>query len=238
MVIIGAAGGIGRACAQRLAGRFPLLLLGRSLEPLQSLAAELPDAEAVAVDASDRAALLAAISAFAESRGRPTGLLNCAGSIVLGPAQRTSEAAFLEVLQVNLVTAFNAIAVAQAQMRQGSVVLMSSVAARLGLVNHEAIAAAKAGVEGLVRAAAASGAKRGLRVNGVAPGLVDTPLASGLLSQPAMRQASERMHPLGRIGQPDDIAAVIVHLLDPANNWISGQIIGVDGGLGTLRPPG
>jgi NAD(P)-dependent dehydrogenase (short-subunit alcohol dehydrogenase family) len=105
-----------------------------------------------------------------------------------------------------------------------------------GLANHEAIAAAKAGVLGLMLSAAATYASMNLRVNAVAPGLVQSSLTAQLTASEASRKVSESMHALGRIGQPEDIARAIVFLLDPANDWITGQVLGVDGGLSSIRP--
>jgi NAD(P)-dependent dehydrogenase (short-subunit alcohol dehydrogenase family) len=117
----------------------------------------------------------------------------------------------------------------------GSIVLMSSAAARIGLPNHEAIAAAKAGIIGLTLSAAATYAKKGIRINCVAPGLVDTPLAAKLLSNPASRSAGEAMHPLGEIIAPQQVAQTIGWLLSTPN--VTGQVIGVDGGLASLKVP-
>ena len=102
--------------------------------------------------------------------------------------------------------------------------------------NHEAIAAAKAGIIGLTLAAAASYAGNQLRVNAVAPGLTETPLTQSLTANESARKLSEAMHALGRLGQPEDIARAIVFLLDPANSWITGQVLAVDGGLSRVRP--
>jgi NAD(P)-dependent dehydrogenase (short-subunit alcohol dehydrogenase family) len=112
---------------------------------------------------------------------------------------------------------------------------MSSAAASVGLANHEAISAAKAGVEGLVRSAAATYAPHDIRVNCVAPGLVDTPLAKSITSNETALKASTAMHPLRRIGKPGDIARVIEWLLGPEATWITGQALGVDGGLARVR---
>ena len=101
--------------------------------------------------------------------------------------------------------------------------------------NHDAIGAAKAGVEGLVRSASATYAKRGLRFHAVAPGLVDTPLAAAITSNPKAVEASAAMHPLGRIGEPEEIARAIEFLLDPENSWLSGDVMRMDGGLANLR---
>ena len=117
----------------------------------------------------------------------------------------------------------------------GSGVLMSSCAASVGLPNHEAIAAAKAGVEGLVRAAAATYAGSGLRFNAVAPGLVATPMAMRITENESALKASVAMHPLVRIGQPEDVAPSIAFLLGEASAWTTGQVLGVDGGLARLK---
>jgi NAD(P)-dependent dehydrogenase (short-subunit alcohol dehydrogenase family) len=117
----------------------------------------------------------------------------------------------------------------------GSVVLMSTAAAHVGLPNHEAIAAAKAGVEGLARSAAATYASRGLRFNVVAPGLVETPLSERITSSEAGRKASLAMHPLGRLGEPGEVAGVVSWLLGAESSWVTGQVFVVDGGLSAVR---
>ncbi len=114
-------------------------------------------------------------------------------------------------------------------------VLVSTAAVRLGLPNHEAIAAAKGGLEGLVRSAAATYARGNLRVNAVAPGLIETPLSERVRSSERARAHSLSLHALGRFGSPDDIASAIAWLLQPENSWVTGQVLGVDGGLGVVR---
>ena len=111
----------------------------------------------------------------------------------------------------------------------------SSAAGRIGLANHEAIAAAKAGVIGLTLSAAATYAARGLRVNCVAPGLVHTKMSEKITSNPSAEAFSKALHPLGRLGTPDDIGALAALLLSEDSSWITGQVFGVDGGLGTLK---
>ncbi len=118
----------------------------------------------------------------------------------------------------------------------GSVVLVSSAAAMAGFANHEVITAAKAGIIGLTLSAAATYASCNIRFNAVAPGLTQTPLTLSLTSNDAARKYSEEMRALGRLGEPKDVARTIVFLLDPANDWITGQIWAVDGGLSHIRP--
>jgi NAD(P)-dependent dehydrogenase (short-subunit alcohol dehydrogenase family) len=232
-LIIGATGGIGSELSRRLAvGGWKPALAARSEEKLRSLAAEL-DAEWINIDATSFEQIDRAFEAFPNI----TAVVNLVGSIMLKPAHATSEKDLQDTLDLNLKTAFGVVRAAGRSFRQrgGSVVLTSTCAASMGLANHEAIAAAKAGVEGLVRAAAATYAPSRIRVNAVAPGLVRTPLSARITgSEPALK-TSLAMHPLGRIGEPADVARAIEFLLDPAANWITGQVIGVDGGLARVR---
>jgi 3-oxoacyl-[acyl-carrier protein] reductase len=117
----------------------------------------------------------------------------------------------------------------------GSVALVSSVAARTGLANHEAIASAKAALIGLALSAAATYAAKRIRFNVVAPGLTRTPLTEKITANEAAMKASVQMHPLGRIGEPEEIASAIEWFLDPGQSWVTGQVLGVDGGLGAVR---
>lgn len=168
--------------------------------------------------------------------GALNGMAFCVGSILLKSAIATTDTEWQQTLTLNLTAAFYATRAALRTMspRGGSIVLVSSAAARIGLANHEAIAAAKAGVDGLVRAAAASNARRHIRVNAIAPGLVETPLSASLTSRESALNYSRSLHALGRIGRPGEVAAAIAWLLDPAQSWITGQVLGVDGGLATV----
>ncbi|ESQ75075.1 SDR family NAD(P)-dependent oxidoreductase [Asticcacaulis sp. AC402] len=178
-----------------------------------------------------------AVDRVVRDAGQLDGIVNCAGSLMLRAAHLTTRAQYDETIAASLTTAFATVRAAGRHMTQGgSVVLISSAAARTGLANHEAIAAAKAGIIGLTLSAAATYAGSGLRVNAIAPGLIASPLTAALTGSETSLRVSEAMHALGRIGQPQDAARAIVFLLDPANDWITGQVLGVDGGLGSVRP--
>ena len=231
--LIGATGGIGAATARRLVSKgAEVILAGRSLEKLIPLATELSAAHVV-VDAAGFDALDAAV----QGAGAIDGIINCAGSLLLKPAHLTTEREYRETVECSLTTAFATVrAGAKAMMSTGgSIVLCATAAARAGFAHHEAIAAAKGGVLALTMAAAASYGARHIRVNCVAPGLVQTPLTARITQNEASLKASQAMHALGRIGQPEDIASAISWLVDPENSWVTGQVIGVDGGLGTVR---
>lgn len=240
ILVIGATGGIGRAVAEHLRGQgHRPLLAARSEEPLRALASALdcPFHTADTRDPARTEALLAWAGDEALHQGPLDGVVHAVGSILLKPVHRTSDQDWSDTLAQNLTTAFHVTRAATPLLasRGGALVLFSTAAAHLGLPNHEAIAAAKAGVEGLARSAAATWASRGVRVNVVAPGLVDTPLSSHLTRPGPSLDASLRMHPLGRIGQPADLVpAVLAALFSP---WMTGQVLVVDGGLSGLKIP-
>ena len=232
--LIGAAGGIGSALARRLTAKgVEVVLAGRNEAKLALLGQELGAAH-IRLNAADFDALGQAVA----DAGPINALVNCAGSLLLKPAHLTTEQEFRETIELNLTTAFSAVrAGAKAMMNSGgSIVLCATAAARAGMANHEAIAAAKGGVLGLTMAAAASYASRNIRVNCVAPGLVDTPLAARITTNEGSLKVSQAMHALGRIGKPEDVASAIAWLIDPENSWVTGQVLGVDGGLATVRP--
>ncbi|HRW75249.1 MAG TPA: SDR family oxidoreductase [Saprospiraceae bacterium] len=165
------------------------------------------------------------------------GLVYAPGSIVLKPFRSLKPEQFREDYEINVIGAIRTIQEAMPALKrvdQASVVLFSTVAVGQGMPFHASIAAAKGAIEGLTRSLAAELAPA-IRVNAVAPSLTETPLSGKLLSTPEKIEASARRHPLQRVGQAGDIASMATFLLDPQHSWISGQVIGVDGGLSTLR---
>ena len=236
-VLLGATGGIGSEVAHRLADGGAQLVLGARTESDVHALADETDGDAFPLDATQFDEVQSAVKHATDTYDRLDGVVNFVGSILLKPAHLTSVDEYRTQVSKNLDTAFNAVkAGARAMMREGgSIVLMTSAVARTGLKNHEAIAAAKGGVTGLMRAAAATYAGRGVRVNAVAPGLVESRMSSDILSSKAGRKQSEKMHALGRVGQPEDVAPAVCWLLDRDTTWVTGQVIGVDGGLGTVR---
>ena len=237
-LVLGASGGIGSAVVRQLRGNgAKLLLAGRDEARLSRLAEETRSAMTV-FDAVDFAAVENAVAQARElGGGRLDGIASCVGSLLLKPAHRTSASEWHAVLDTNLGSAFAVVRAAGALMREpASIVFCSSAAATLGMANHEAIAAAKAGIEGLVRAAASTYSGRGLRFHAVAPGLVRTELARPALASERLAESSRAAHAVGRIGEPDDVASAIVWLLRPENSWLTGQVLHVDGGLARVRP--
>jgi NAD(P)-dependent dehydrogenase (short-subunit alcohol dehydrogenase family) len=237
-VILGGSGGIGSAVARNLVARgAKVALAARGEERLESLAAELGNASTGVVDATDMSSVEDFVRSTADANEGLDGIVNCVGSILLKAAHQTKEEEWRHTIAANLDSAFATVRAGAKVMGRsgGSIVLMSSSAARVGLPSHEAIAAAKAGVIGLARSAAATYAGKGIRVNAVAPGLVDTPMSAGITGNEMMLKASTAMHPLGRIGSPEEVASVIAWLLSEESSWVTGQVIGIDGGLATVR---
>lgn len=175
--------------------------------------------------------------ASVKESGEIHGVLHCVGSFAVRPPHAMNKEAFESVISTNLTSAFLTLSIAgKAMLSQahGRMVFMSSVAGSLGLVNHEAISAAKGGVESMVRSAAATYANRGLRINAVAPGLTDTKLASPIMSNETASQAASQKIPIKRVGQKEEVANVIKWLLTEAPENFTGQILHTDGGMSNV----
>ncbi len=237
-IIFGGAGGIGSALAAQIgkAGD-TVVIVSRDEQRLQSVSAE-TGAEYLVADAGKSAEVDRVVSEVASKHGRIDAVANCIGSILLKPAHLTSDDEWASTISTNLTTSFHIVRAAVRVMQKqqgGSIVLLASAVARRGMVNHEAIAAAKGGVAALAQSAAATYARYGVRVNCVAPGLVRTPLTKAITENELSLKASIQMHPLGRIGTPEDVASAVHWLLRPEQGWITGQCLGVDGGLAAVQ---
>jgi len=170
--------------------------------------------------------------------GKVDGVVHLIGSLALRPPHAMGVDSFEEVIRTNLTSSFLTLSrSAKAMLRNqtGRIVFTSSVAGSLGLVNHEAIAAAKGGVEAMVRSAAATYAKRGIRINAVAPGLTNTRMAESVIKSDTAREIAVGMIPLNRINEPEEVASTIHWLLTDAPDNITGQVFHLDGGMSQVR---
>lgn len=237
IVIGGITGGIGSALARRLvANGHSVAGYGRDACKLETLTGELNVATAVC-DATDATMLEQTLAGFSNTLGSIDAYVHAIGSIFLKPAHLTSPEDWLQTTHQNLSSAFYGLRAATKIMNKqssGNCLFFSTAAAQTGLANHEAIAAAKGGIEAMVRSAASTYCPRGLRINAIAPSLTNTPLAKTIISSPQALEFSKKMHPLGDIAQADDVAGLAAWLISEEAKFVTGQTFVVDGGLSTI----
>ena len=238
-LIGGITGGIGSELAvnlsaggDRVAGYARKAAVGDSFSPQDNFVLK-------TCDATEPETLEIVINEFQKELGSIDSYTHAIGSIYLRPAHLTPVEDWLQTIQTNLSSAFYALrSVTKIMSKQGhgSCLFFSTAAAQTGIANHEAIAAAKGGIEAMVRAAAASYASRGLRINAIAPSLTDTPLSQAIVGSEQALEISKRMHPTGAIGEASDVASLAAWLHSDQAKFVTGQTFVIDGGISKIVP--
>jgi len=236
-VVTGAGRGIGRAIALKFATEgADVVCVSRTQENSEKVAAEIRAlghrAWAFAVDVADAAAVSAAAEKILAEAGKVDILVNNAGVTRDGLLMRMSDADWDTVLDTNLKGAFlvtKAFSRAMIKARTGRIINVSSVIGLIGNAGQCNYAASKAGLIGFTQSAAKELASRGITVNAIAPGFIETDMTSEL--KPEMREAILKQIPLGSFGSAEDIAGAALYLAGPAARYVTGQVLTVDGGM-------
>lgn len=241
VVIYGGTGGIGHATARALRRRgHPLHLVARDAARLDAAAAELGETTVTVGDVAE-AGLFARVAE--EAGGRLGGLVYAVGTINLKPLARLTAEDLESDFRLNALGAFLAIQAAAPALKAGAgeagagVVLFSTVAVAQGFPAHTSVAMGKGALEGLALSLAAELAPA-VRVNVIAPSLTRTPLAGTITANATLAEGIAAMHALQRLGTPEDIAGLASFLVGEEAAWITGQVIGIDGGRSSLRTKG
>ena len=226
ILIIGGSSGIGLALAKLLSPSNSIYIASRSNESLAGL-----DINHLPYDATSG---ILDISLLPENLH---GFVYCPGSINLRPFKGLSTEAFQKDFEINVIGAINSLKAVLSQLSNSgnaSVVFFSTVAVQTGMPFHSSVAASKGAIEGLTRSLAAEFAPK-IRVNVIAPSIVDTPLASKFLNNETKMEKANERHPLGRIGSAKEIAEATAFLLGSESSWMTGRVLQLDGGIGNLK---
>ena len=227
ILIVGASSGIGQQTANQLISKgFKVFSASRNNPQLTDIThfdwdAKNPDS-----------------TIFATLPDELHGVVYCPGTINLKPFHRLSQDDFKNDFQINVLGAISVIQAVLPKLKKAnnaSIVMYSTVAAKIGMGFHASVAASKGAIEGLTISLAAELASAKIRVNCIAPSLTDTPLATNLLSSDEKKEASNKRHPIGRYGTSTDIANMTTFLLSDDSGWITGQVFGIDGGMGSIK---
>jgi NAD(P)-dependent dehydrogenase (short-subunit alcohol dehydrogenase family) len=240
MLVTGASSGIGRACALRLAAEGArIVAAGRRRDRLEAVAASIRDgggaAEVVAGDVRDEEVGAAWVRSARERFGGLDGLVNAAGVIAPGGITETTPPEWDRLMDTNLRSLFLLTRAAAPELiaRKGSVVNLSSVAGPRPYAGLLAYCVSKAAVDAFTRCVALDLAPHGVRVNAVNPGVVVTELhtvTNAVPDYPGFLERSKTTHPLGRVGQPEEIAALVAYLMSDEAGWVTGGCFPIDGG--------
>ncbi|WP_378740779.1 SDR family NAD(P)-dependent oxidoreductase [Nocardia brasiliensis] len=248
-LITGAGTGIGAATARRFAAEGArVLLVGRRREPLETVAAELSgDAVVISADAADDAAMAAAVDTATQQFGRLDIVVANAGTGGGDTVGETSRADWDEALRLNVTTCYSTVRPALPALRatRGSVIIVGSIAGLSAPADRAGYVTGKHALIGLTRSLAVDYGPQGIRVNAICPGQIRTPMSDNMISHlmhsrdlddSAARQFATRYIPLGRQGEPEEIAGVCLFLASADSTYLTGSVLVADGGVSIVDP--
>ena len=240
IVILGATGGIGSCLSKELSLKNNLYLGYRDNVKFDNLKSTINSQNLLSgetIDIEDFDFSKNFLSNANDHLGSIDCIVSCLGSLLLKPAHLTSEDDLVSVFNTNVFSSFSIIKHSFKHLRKngGNMIFFSSAAANVGLKNHDAIGSAKGALSSLVTSSASTYAKYNIRINAIAPGLVETPLTQKIVSNDISLEYSKNLHGLDRIGKPENFIPIIKSLIDPRSDWITGQTIHVDGGLSNVK---
>lgn len=240
IVILGATGGIGSCLSKELSLKNNLFIGYRDNEKYDHLKSTINSQNLFSgeiIDINDFDFSKNFLNNANNYMGSIDCIISCLGSLLLKPAHLTSEDDLINVFNTNVFSSFSIIKHSFKHLRKngGNMIFFSSAAANVGLKNHDAIGSAKGALSSLVTSSASTYAKYNIRINAIAPGLVETPLTQKIVSNDISLEYSKNLHGLDRIGKPENFIPIIKSLIDPRSDWITGQTIHVDGGLSNVK---
>ena len=238
IIVTGAGSGIGAACVKRLVAEGAKVVAvdvtQQGVDDARAVAADPDRVHGIVLDVTDHAAALAAVAAAHQALGGLNGLVNCAGITGIGSIIDTDPAKHRRIMAVNLDGTINMcqafVQAVKYDKTPRAIVNISSGAGLMGVANRLSYVASKFGISGISKSMAPELGPLGIRVNAVAPGVTRTPLMEYALKDPVKAKAILDAHPIGRIGEPEEIAAVILFILSDDASFMTGSVVSVDGG--------
>ena len=242
IVIFGATGGIGKCLTNELSTKHNIFIGSKDKDKINKLIRTLTINNNCKINGLPvNAQSFNSINEFLDNANDYLGsidcIINCVGSLLLKPAHSTTEEELEDVFKTNLFSCFGILKHSFKYMRKngGSLIFFSSAASKVGLKNHEAIASAKAAISALALSSASTYARYNIRINAIAPGLIDTPLTKNIINSKMSLEYSKKLHALDRIGKPENLIPIINSLIDNRSDWITGQTLFIDGGLSNVK---
>ena len=240
IVLIGATSGIGKSLAENLDKKNNIFIGSRNESEINKISDnQIFDniKGGAVIDVTEFDSIERFLDSAKNELGKIDAIVNCAGSLLLRPPHMLREDDILSVFKTNVFSCLGLLKYGFKHLKDegGSFLFFSSAASKVGLKNHEVISGAKGSISSIALSAASTYSNYNIRVNAIAPGLVDTPMTHKITSSKMSLEYSRKMHGLNRIGKPENFVPIVESLLNEKSDWITGQTIFVDGGLSNIK---